>query len=589
MIEIAGYQLTLPEALQFLTASIFQFIVNLAFWLIVSYAVYFILFHLAKWIVRRVKGDIDDTILDIVRMPLLVILMVFGFAAAAGVLPLPAQILDWTYRIRNFVISLAIVWAVWRLFGEVVIYYGKQHAQRSVDNFDDILLPIVDQFGRIFILVLGTFFTLQQLGIDLTGIWIALGGAAFILAFALQDILSNMFASLAMLVDTPFKYGDFIELDGDIFRVERIGMRVTELYDTHTHTIIFMPNSHLTNEKLINLTRPTIDLRTTIDVTVSADAEPRYVSSVIREVAVAHPNILSPIPNKISLIEDRLISALAREDWARVIVYSEEITRLEEEHILNERINALSFHIEQLADRVDVMEEDGLDMVERTEINRELDEISLQIDAMARQLTRWLLAIRYRMAKPLEDAHVAVTPDDLYKRADAYMEWINDRLGVEIPIIGSLPEGDVSQIDVKRAISRLVQRHGIEGFDRGFSDVENRRELENLMRSWDYRVCDLREKLNELYEDTEAGNEQRLDDRVRQFEDWIHTHFKETIPEWKYPVVSLIGFDKDSIKFRLEVQIDNILLEYFGRQWRVESELRKDIRYRCQECGINLR
>ncbi|MCO5185798.1 MAG: mechanosensitive ion channel [Anaerolineae bacterium] len=589
MIEIAGYQFTLPEALQFLTATFFQFVINLAFWLIVSYVVYFILFHLAKWLVRRIKGDIDDTILDIVRTPLLVILMVFGFAAAVGVLPLPVQILDWTQRIRNFVISLAIVWAVWRLFGEVVIYYGKQHAQRSVDNFDDILLPIVDQFGRIIILVLGTFFTLQQLGIDLTGVWIALGGAAFILAFALQDILSNMFASLAMLVDTPFKYGDFIELDGDIFRVERIGMRVTELYDTHTHTIIFMPNSHLTNEKLVNLTRPTIDLRTTIDIVVSADADPRYVSSVVREVAVSHPNILAPIPTKINLIGDRLVSALSREDWARVIVYTEEITRLEEEHILNERINALSFHIEQLADRVDVMEEDGLDTEERTVINRELDEIGLQIDAMARQLTRWLMAIRYRMAQPIEDTYTAGMLEVLYQRADDYMAWVSERLGDELPIVGTLPEGDVTQIEVKRAISRLVLRHGVDGFDRGFNDVENRRELENLIRSWDYRVCDLREKLNELYEDTEAGNEQRLDDRVRQFEDWIHTHFKETTPEWKYPAVSLVSYDQDSMKLHLEVQIDDILLEYFGRQSRVESELRKDIRYRCQECGISLK
>lgn len=586
MIEIAGFEFTLPEALLFLSGRTFVFLINLAFWLIVAYVAYFFLFHLARWIVRRIRGDIDDTVLDIIRTPLLIILFMFGIVAALGILPLPDWLADWSMRVRNFVVALAIVWAVWRLFGEVVIYYGKQHAKRSVDNFDDILLPIVEQFGRVIILVLGTFFSLQQLGIDLTSVWIALGGAAFILAFALQDILSNMFASLAMLVDTPFKFGDFIELDGDIYRVERIGMRVTELYDTSTHTVIFMPNTHLTNEKLINLTRPTIDLRTTVEVTVGADADPRYVASVLSEVAASHPNILAPIPTKISLMQDRLAAAISREAWPRVNVYVEDIVRLEQEHILNERINALSFHIEMLADRVDVMEADGLDDAERAEINQELDEIGRQIDALAQQLTRWIMAMRYRMAKPLQEQNVAVDSAELFERAEAYMAWINERLGDEIPLLGTLPEGDISQIDVKRAISRLVQRHGIEGFDRGFHDVENRHELESLIRSWDYRVCDLRDQLKELYDDTAAGNEQRLDDRVRQFEDWIHTRFKETTPEWKYPDVSLTKYGKNTMTFQLDVQVDDIVLEFFGRQARVESELRKDIRYRCQECSI---
>jgi MscS family membrane protein len=588
MIEIAGYPLTLPEAFLFLTASTFVFLVNLLFWLAVSYVVYILLFHFAKFVVRRVRGDIDDTIIDIIRVPALVILLTFGFAAALQSLPLMAVVSDWVNRLRNFIIWIAIVWAVWRLFGEVVIYYGKQHAKRSVDTVDDILLPIIEQFGRVIILVLGLFFILQQLGIDLTGVWIALGGAAFILAFALQDILSNMFASLAMLVDTPFKYGDFIELDGDIFRVERIGMRVTELYDTTAHTVIFMPNTNLTNEKLTNLTRPTIDLRTTIDFTLSDETDTRTVKQLLYDIAASHPNVLAPIPEKIEAMRLRLQRCYEMNEWNRVHGYIEEITRLSEEFELNVQIDALNRQIEQVADRVDAMEEDGLDDKEREVIRGELDGIRAQIDAMARQLTRWIMAVRYRMSNRLEGPNEPVTPEMLLNRASAYMGWVAENLGDELPVIGTLPEGDVSQLDVKRVVSKMLQRHGMEGFDKGFRDVENRRELENLIRAWDYRVVDLHAKLDELYDNLDSGNEQRLDDEVRKLEDWIHTDFRETTPEWKYPDASVKSIGTGKVTYQLEMQIDDINLEYFGRQSRVESEIRREVLFQCKEAGIKL-
>ena len=131
---------------------------------------------------------------------------------------------------------MAIVWVVWRLFVyvEVVIYYtAKQRRAAVSEQFDDILLPIVD-VGESCPCA-GNIFTLQPSA--LTG-WIAL--ARFSLANGTRHPL-NMFASLAMLVDTPFKCGDFIENWMAIFFALSASECMTELYDTHTHTIIFMP------------------------------------------------------------------------------------------------------------------------------------------------------------------------------------------------------------------------------------------------------------------------------------------------------------------------------------------------------------
>lgn len=60
------------------------------------------------------------------------------------------------------------------------------------------------------IYVFGTFFFLQSLGIDLTGLWVAFGGITFVLGFALKDILANFFSGLVLLIDTPFQFDDMV-------------------------------------------------------------------------------------------------------------------------------------------------------------------------------------------------------------------------------------------------------------------------------------------------------------------------------------------------------------------------------------------
>jgi MscS family membrane protein len=589
MIEIGGFPINLPETLLWLDDITIIFVLNIVFWLAIGYAIYFIFFRLAKRFVRNVRGSLDDTFLDIVRVPLLIGVLVFGLANALSGLGLIDVVVDWVFRIRNFLLTWLGAWAIWRVFNEVIIYYGQRAVMRSSDKVDDILLPILQQFGRIIILVLSVFFSLQYLGIDLTGLWVAIGGAAFILAFALQDILGNMFASLAMLVDTPFKYGDLISLEkGSVYRVERIGVRVTELYDTTTHSVIFMPNSSLTGKQLTNLTKPSIDLRTFLDVTVSGDIEPHKVRDVLLTAAEAHPNVLSRIPRKLELMADKIAEFAEMGYWQRVHDYVEDINRLRVEHELNEAVAALDTTLEQLADRIDEMEEDGLDDVEKSIIQEGLDEADYLVETVAHHFTRWIMAMRYRMSQRLEERDEAVDPAELTERTARYTALIDDELQAgKIPLLGSLPEGHISELKVKRAMSNLVRRNGMEGFDRGFKDIQNRRELENLIRGWDYRIVDLRENLETLRYSLRSGNEQRLDDAMRGAEDWLHTSFKELTPEWKYPDVTLTTCG-GSMTFRLEVQIDNVNLEYFGRQSRVESELRKEILRSLRKNGIQV-
>ena len=77
--------------------------------------------------------------------------------------------------------------------------------------------------------------------------------AAF--AFAAKDTIANLYGSLALVLDRPFKTGDWImvgnKVDGD---VEEIGMRSTKVR-TWPKTVISIPNHVMANEIINNWSR----------------------------------------------------------------------------------------------------------------------------------------------------------------------------------------------------------------------------------------------------------------------------------------------------------------------------------------------
>ena len=100
--------------------------------------------------------------------------------------------------------------------------------------WDDGLLPLLDGVIPVVIVLFASVLVLKSFGVDLTGLWVALGGATFISGFAVKDILANFFSGIVVLIDTPFQFGDVLRFeDGSVGMLRKIGVRVTQLYREH--------------------------------------------------------------------------------------------------------------------------------------------------------------------------------------------------------------------------------------------------------------------------------------------------------------------------------------------------------------------
>ncbi len=134
----------------------------------------------------------------------------------------------------------------------------------------------------------------------------AVGG--FVIGFALQDTLGNMFAGLAIQVEKPFRAGQWIAVAGYEGLVTEITWRATRLR-TKTGNAIVVPNNILSKEAITNFSEPTAPTRLFVDVGVSYEAAPNEVKAVMSK-AIGTLDLVLPAPPPELVVADFAASAV---------------------------------------------------------------------------------------------------------------------------------------------------------------------------------------------------------------------------------------------------------------------------------------
>jgi len=271
------------------------FLLTVLFWLIGSIVLVFILDPCVKAFTKKTKTEIDDIVLRIIRTPLLILVFFYGLVSSLDILEdhIPSVVLDIFNSIYGIALVLILFYVGYKLFRDILVYYGEMVAQRTHSNIDDVIVPIVEKVGVVIIALVALGYILGYLNIDLT--LFAVGGVviSMVIAFAAQETLSNFFSGIFLLTDRPFKEGDTIILpDGDWYEVRGIGMRSTRLFRYKDASLVTIPNNKLANEKITNYSNPDdkVRIRMTVGVAYGSDAE--KVKKILSEIFAANPHII---------------------------------------------------------------------------------------------------------------------------------------------------------------------------------------------------------------------------------------------------------------------------------------------------------
>ncbi len=263
-------------------------------WMLIS-GILYLLFPLVTKLTKRTKTKVDDIIVEILKKPLALWVILYGLLSASLTLPLSPDISLMLVKAYNMAVILIVTWIIYRVFRDLIIRYSfhlsRKKKKRDLEN---VLLPVIEKIGIVTIVTIGGIMLLEEAGVNIAVLVASLGVAGIIIGLAAQDTLGNFFAGIHILLDKAFEIGDLILLEGEdsVFRVHDVGLRSTKLYDIFSHTMIYIPNSMLANHKIVNLNRPDTKIKIRVDVSVSYDSDVEKVRRLLKEIALQMPEVL---------------------------------------------------------------------------------------------------------------------------------------------------------------------------------------------------------------------------------------------------------------------------------------------------------
>ncbi|MFB6271264.1 MAG: mechanosensitive ion channel family protein [Salinibacter sp.] len=154
---------------------------------------------------------------------------------------------------------------------------------------------LLKTFRVIAFFFIGTV-VLDQIGVNVTVLIGGLGIAGIVAGFAARDSLENFIAGVTVLVDKPFRVGDYIEIDDQYGQVDEITLRSTRLR-TVRNRIMVLPNTEMITQRVMNHTKRNV-LRLDIPFGIAYKERPAEARKVLLPIADEDDRILSePAPN----------------------------------------------------------------------------------------------------------------------------------------------------------------------------------------------------------------------------------------------------------------------------------------------------
>ncbi len=209
-----------------------------------------LLINVSKQFTAKTKNTLDDKIVAVMERPLQWLVIIIGFKLSISFFTLSdAMLLTITHLIRSMLIMM-VMWIVYNAlatFNDALGSIARHFHSQLGESLARLLLSIF----KALVIVIGVVGVFQEWGFNVSAFLASLGLVGMAFALAAKDTASNLFGSMVIFTDQPFRIGDWIKTPEVEGTIEEIGIRSTRVR-TFAQALVTVPNGVLANAAILN-------------------------------------------------------------------------------------------------------------------------------------------------------------------------------------------------------------------------------------------------------------------------------------------------------------------------------------------------
>lgn len=191
---------------------------------------------------------------------------------------------------------------------------------RRVSSLSQLMQDFLARAVFWFTFAVGLLIALSLAGVNITPLFAVVGGASFILAFAMQETLGNLASGMMIMINKPFDVGDLVDTNGVMGKVEAVSI-VSTTVRTLDNQVVILPNSAVWGSIITNVTvSPVRRVDMVFGIGYADDIDTAL--KVLQDTVAAHPHVLDdPEPNiRVHELADSSVNFICR-PWAKTENY----------------------------------------------------------------------------------------------------------------------------------------------------------------------------------------------------------------------------------------------------------------------------
>lgn len=218
----------------------------------VGLLIYALLSLLRTFALKRAQSapgefTLTDIVGRVIHKTKSIVLAIIAVRMVAGYAQPPALILSTIQTV--FTVAVVLQAAIWGR--EIILGLIQRRAAEGHNETLSNAMGIIRLLISIALFAIATIVILDNMGVNVTGLIAGLGIGGIAIGLAAQGIFSDLFASLSIIFDRPFRVGETIRYDTSTATVERIGLKSTRLRSVNGELLV-ISNTNLLGKEITN-------------------------------------------------------------------------------------------------------------------------------------------------------------------------------------------------------------------------------------------------------------------------------------------------------------------------------------------------